>query len=137
MNDLYTNRKCTTYAIGEDGTSQPLEERNKPKPKDRHTPNRSSERKRLTSLLLITTSTGINILLDCGSKINFGEVGRVELSLLHHLLDVRFLEDGASNWRAIATLVAAAILNVEDGFGIGGGDNGFLLSSGGAKDPVL
>ena len=114
----------------------------KPKSKDHHIRNRllngeKMKHKRLTLLLLITTSTGIYILLDRGSQINFGEISRVELRLLHHLLDVRFLEDGASNWRAIATLVAGVILNIKDGLGIGGRDNRFLLRTGGANDPVL
>lgn len=109
------------------------------KPKSKRSPHTEAAvgEKRLTSLLLITSSMGIDILLDRGRKINFGEISGFEIGLLHDLLDVRFLEDGASNWRAIATLVAAEILDVEDSFWIRGRNDGLLLCSGGAKDPVL
>lgn len=79
----------------------------------------------------------IHVLLDLGGKIDSGEVGDIEGLLLHHLHHVGLLEHSPADGRAVAALVAAVVLDVEDGLRVRGGDPWQYLDGGGAFQPVL
>lgn len=71
-------------------------------------------------------------------EIDAGEVGDgIEGLLLHRLLDVGLGEEEAADGGAVPALVAGIVLDVEDGFGVGGGDAGLGGKGGGAEAAVL
>lgn len=57
----------------------------------------------------------IQVLLHRNSEIGSGKVFDIEGGLLHQLLHISFLEHSPANRRAVATLVASVVLDVEDG----------------------
>ncbi|GMP91400.1 hypothetical protein CsSME_00042118 [Camellia sinensis var. sinensis] len=66
-----------------------------------------------------------------------GKVIDIESRLLHHLLDIKFLQDGLSNRMVVLALIAREVLDVVDSFWIGGWDDGLDGDGGGAEDAVL
>lgn len=91
----------------------------------------------MTCQSLVSATASVNVLLDDGVEINGREVGEGEGLLLHELFDIGILQNGASDGRAVAALVAGEVLDVVDGLREGVGDDGLLLDGGGAAEAVL
>lgn len=92
----------------------------------------------VTHLFLVPATDGVSILNNAIYQIDTGEIcDGIEGLLLHHIVDIGPGEDGAADGRAVAALVAGVVLDVEDGFGIGGGNAGLGGVSGGAEAAVL
>lgn len=86
---------------------------------------------------LIATTSSIDVLFNGLRQVNPGEVGDVEIRLPHQLLDVGLPQDGAADRRTVAALVPGVVLDVVDGFGVGGRDAGLGLDGGRARHPIL